>query len=147
MSSRFMNNPIPRVRRGFTLVEVMVVVMIILILACIAVPGLRRYRRMGLAQRCVANLRIIQHARESYFYDNPTSTAIPSADALNPYLPLNVASGEKFTAITCVGSTYLYQAPVTDLSILPTCPNWVSTTFSTDLAQEYGEHLIRTETN
>ena len=57
-------------RRAFTLVEIMIVVLIIGILVAIAVPNFIRARESARARACVANLRQIDSAKEQYAMDN-----------------------------------------------------------------------------
>ncbi len=53
-------------RRGFTLVEIMIVVAIIALLASIAVPGFLRARKRAQASRVVNDLRLIDSAVDQY---------------------------------------------------------------------------------
>jgi prepilin-type N-terminal cleavage/methylation domain-containing protein len=57
-------------RRAFTLVEIMIVVLIIGILVAIAVPNFVRARESARARACVANLRQMDSAKEQYAMDN-----------------------------------------------------------------------------
>lgn len=56
--------------RGFTLVELMIVVAIIAILAAIAIPSYTKYVRSARATEAVSNLASIQSFEESYFSEN-----------------------------------------------------------------------------
>jgi prepilin-type N-terminal cleavage/methylation domain-containing protein len=56
-------------RRAFTLVEIMIVVLIIGILVAIAVPNFVRARESARARACVANLKQIDSAKEQYAMD------------------------------------------------------------------------------
>src|SRR5438874_13512058 len=66
MMSRF----VKRNLRGFTLVEIMIVVLIIGILLAIAVPNFIKARETSRAKSCVANLKQIQAAKEQWAMDN-----------------------------------------------------------------------------
>jgi type II secretion system protein G len=66
-----------RRERGFTLVEIMIVVLIIGILLAIAVPSFMNARERSRANACRANLRQIQAAKEQWAMANnqgPTAT-------------------------------------------------------------------------
>lgn len=66
-----------RRERGFTLVEIMIVVLIIGILLAIAVPSFMNARERSRANACRSNLRQIQAAKEQWAMANnkgPTDT-------------------------------------------------------------------------
>lgn len=72
-----------RAHKGFTLVEIMIVVLIIGILLAIAVPNFIRARETSRAKACVANLKQIESAKEQWAMDNKqTNTATPGATDL-----------------------------------------------------------------
>ena len=50
--------------KGFTLVEIMIVVAIIAILAAVAIPNFVRYRKTSQMNACISNLKQIQGAVE-----------------------------------------------------------------------------------
>ncbi len=58
-----------RAERGFTLVEIMIVVLIIGILLAIAVPNFVKARESSRAKSCVATLKQIQAAKEQWAMD------------------------------------------------------------------------------
>ena len=61
-------------RRGFTLVEIMIVVAIVALLAAIAVPGFLRARKRSQASQIINDLRLIDAAVDQYAVDNNRSS-------------------------------------------------------------------------
>src|SRR5689334_23530720 len=59
-----------RKEKGFTLVEIMIVVAIIALLAAIAVPGFLRARKRSQASRVINDLRLIDSAVDQYAIEN-----------------------------------------------------------------------------
>jgi type IV pilus assembly protein PilA len=57
-------------KRGFTLIELMIVIAVIGVLAAIAIPQFTAYRTRSLNSSAVADLRNAATAQESYFADN-----------------------------------------------------------------------------
>src|ERR1700748_1663660 len=73
--------------RGFTLVEIMIVVAIIALLAAIAVPGFLRARKRSQASRVLNDLRLIDAAVDQYAIENnKTSGAAISTVQWTQYL-------------------------------------------------------------
>ena len=62
-----------RSKRGFTLVEIMIVVLIIGILLAIAVPNFIKARETSRTKSCIANLRQVDSAKEQWAMDNNAS--------------------------------------------------------------------------
>lgn len=76
---------INRRRKGFTLVEIMIVVLIIGILLAIAVPNFMKARDSSRAKTCVANLRQIEAAKEQAAMElHMVGTDTPTQAQLSP---------------------------------------------------------------
>jgi prepilin-type N-terminal cleavage/methylation domain-containing protein len=67
--------------KGFTLVEIMIVVSIIALLAAIAVPGFLRARKRSQASRIINDLRLIDSAVDQYAIENNKTSGSPVAIA------------------------------------------------------------------
>lgn len=97
--------------KGFTLIEIMIVVLIIGVLLAIAVPNFMRARETSRAKSCQANLKQIDAAKEQWAMDNNANNGDAVVDSeVDAYI--------KSGAPTCPsGGTYTYGAVGTD----PTC--------------------------
>ncbi|HME88472.1 MAG TPA: prepilin-type N-terminal cleavage/methylation domain-containing protein [Chthoniobacterales bacterium] len=82
-----MNTFAAKSHRGFTLVEIMIVVAIIALLAAIAVPGFLRARKRSQASRILNDLRMIDSAVDQYAIEtNRTSGALVAIADWTNYL-------------------------------------------------------------
>ena len=70
-----------KLKKGFTLVEIMIVVAIIALLAAIAVPSFMNARTKSMQSSCFNNLRLIDGAVQQYALDN-SNALVASLDLL-----------------------------------------------------------------
>ena len=104
-----------RRKKGFTLVEIMIVVLIIGISLAIAVPNFIKARETSRTKSCIANLRQIDASKEQWAMDNNAS----NGSAVTGGMPTLVgANGYMKKTPTCPsGGTYTLGNIGTD----PTC--------------------------
>jgi prepilin-type N-terminal cleavage/methylation domain-containing protein len=106
-------------RNGFTLVEIMIVVLIIGILLAIAIPNFVQARESSRAKSCVANLKQIDSAKQQYLMNNNATTFASATgtgvtgDTLGGLAPTYIRQAPKCPA----GGTYTTNNATTS----PTC--------------------------
>jgi type II secretion system protein G len=111
--------------RGFTLIELMIVVAIIAILAGILVPNFVNARAQAQTSACESNLRAIATAMELYYADNqryPDAGSVPDALNATGVQYLNNTPRDPADAGTTPGK-YTFTQPTGDgQSYLIVCP-------------------------
>ena len=100
-------------RKGFTLVEIMIVVAIIGLLAAIAIPNFIRARQTAQKNACIANLKQLQGAIQVWAIDTgaASNATFTTADICGNYLKAWPKEG-----------TVSYPIPA-NVSATPVCPN------------------------
>jgi len=100
-------------KKGFTLVEIMIVVAIIGLLAAIAIPNFIKARETSQTNACIENLRQIDSAKQQWaIEEKKVSADTPGAADLDPYIK------GTYTAMTCPASG---AYTINDVGTNPTC--------------------------
>jgi type IV pilus assembly protein PilA len=101
-----------RGRRGFSLIELLIVVAIILIIAAIAIPNLLKAKMAANESAAVSNIHAVNTAEIAYSTAYPTvgfsATLVALGPAQGSYIDSALASGTKS------GYSYLYVQDTTD---------------------------------
>ncbi|MFH1858043.1 MAG: type II secretion system protein [Candidatus Omnitrophota bacterium] len=108
-------------KTGFTLVEIMIVLAIVVVSAALAIPGLLRARHNASEAMAIGSLKIISEAIETYRAGQSPPTYPPSLNDLSvavpPYLNSVLGSGSKqgyvFTYSSGTATYHVFANPQT----------------------------------
>jgi type IV pilus assembly protein PilE len=120
-----------RAQRGFTLIELMIVVVVIAVLAAIAIPNFQEQARKGRRAEAVRSIGEYQLMLERWRAENPTYGACPTGvtcSGTRPSLP--TSDFYTITESNVTASSYTVTAtrkPGSSMANDPKCGNFVMT--------------------
>ena len=97
-------------QKGFTLIELMIVIAIIGILAAIAIPQFISYRQKGYNTQAKAELKSFYTACQAYFADSPTTEDCTLALVSETFTPSDAVVIKPADGQTMVGTTAVHNA-------------------------------------
>src|ERR1700761_2755234 len=108
-------------KAGFTLIEILIVVAIIVLLAAIAIPNFVHARTTAQANACINNLRQIDGAKQEWALETKAgATSTPADSNIQPYMGRGSA-GSLPTSPLDSSSTFDTSYSVGNLSTAPKC--------------------------
>lgn len=99
--------------RGFSLIEIAIVVAVLGVMAMIALPNMFSARKNAELKICITNLRAIDHAKQQWGFENgKDEDAEPRFSDIEPYL-----TAQQLNSICPIGGKY----EIKQLKDNPTC--------------------------
>jgi prepilin-type N-terminal cleavage/methylation domain-containing protein len=95
-----------QLRRGFTLIELMIVIAIIAILAAILIPNFAHARAESITAACEDNVKSLSTAMEEYAVDNSGIYTSNLPATYLQYQPHDPATGSVYTITAVPNATY-----------------------------------------
>jgi type IV pilus assembly protein PilE len=105
-----------RVDRGFTLIEMMIVLLLVAVLAAIALPAYQEQVRKGRRASAQAFLMDVAAKQQQFLLDNRRYAADLTSTELNVTVPSNVSN---FYTIACCGANTSASPPLFAVSAAP----------------------------
>ena len=98
-----------RDEKGFTLIELMIVIAIIGILAAIAIPQFAAYRSRAYKSALVSDAHTLANAQEAYFADNDTYSSTSAGVRNATYGAANLSSDTAIVTWRSNANTFYFQ--------------------------------------
>lgn len=95
---------------GFTLMEILMVCILIVIATAIAIPHYIKYAEITRAENAVANLQSILEAEQSYYLDYGNYYTSSNIDSINSNLGLNIEAVDFTYSISNGGNSFTAEA-------------------------------------
>lgn len=119
-----------KMKKGFTLVEIMIVVAIIGLLAAIAIPSFMRARLTSQKNACINNMRQIESAKDQYALEQGMTNL------------QEISAGVDATAFALLVSAGSPDGTTGYIKAFPTCPTRVRTNTAAGAADSYTLHGV-----